>query len=129
MNRRVATCTGMAHSEYPEIAMLDTRAFTQLPKAGVIVVEFTAAWCGPCKVMKPVLAALAAEYRGRARIVAIDVDREPLVAQHHDVRSMPTLVILRDGREVGRVIGSRPRAFVAGVLDRALAGDVAIAAP
>jgi thioredoxin 1 len=119
----------MAHSPYPEIAMLDTEAFTQLPRAGVLVVDFTAAWCGPCQVMKPVLAALAAEYRGRARIVAIDVDREPLVAQHHDVRSMPTLVILRDGREVGRIIGSRPRAFVAGVLDRALAGDVAIAAP
>jgi hypothetical protein len=42
---------------------------------------------------------------------------------------MPTLVILRDGREVGRIVGSRPRGFVAGVLDRALAGDVAIAAP
>ena len=45
------------------------------------------------------------------------------------VRSMPTLVLLRDGREVGRIVGSRPRGFVAGVLDRALNGDVAIAAP
>lgn len=109
--------------------MLDSEAFAQLPRAGVLAVYFTAAWCGPCKVMKPVLAALAAEYRGRVTIVAIDVDEERLVAQQYDVRSMPTLVILRDGREVGRVVGSRPRAFVAGVLDRALGGDVAIAAP
>lgn len=129
MNRRVATYPGMAHSAHPEIDSLNTKTFTQLPKAGVLAIDFTAEWCGPCKVMKPVLATLAAEYTGRARIVAIDVDHEQLVAQQYNVRSMPTLVILRDGREVGRIVGSRPRAFVAGVLDRALAGDVAIAAP
>ena len=128
MNDPVATCPDM-RSEHPEIEALDTQAFVQLPKAGVIAIDFTAAWCGPCKVMKPVLAALAAEYRGRARIVAIDVDDEQVLAQQYDVRSMPTLVLLRDGREVGRCIGSRPRAFIAGMLDRALAGDVAIAAP
>jgi thioredoxin 1 len=77
----------------------------------------------------PILDALAAEYSGRARFHAGDVDREPALAARFDVRSMPTLVVLRDGREVGRVVGSRPRAFVAGVLDRALAGDVAIASP
>jgi thioredoxin 1 len=129
MNHRVATYPDMKHAEHPEIVALDTQAFTQLPKAGILAIDFTAAWCAPCKVMKPVLAALAAEYAGRARIVAIDVDCEPLVAQQYNVRSMPTLVILRDGREVGRIVGSRPRAFVAGVLDRALSGDVAIAAP
>lgn len=112
------------------VPKLDTPAFTALlTQPGVTAIDFTARWCGPCKVMEPILGALATEYTGRVRIVAIDVDDEQLLAQRYDVRSMPTLVILRDGREVGRVIGSRPRAFVAGVLDRALAGDVAIAAP
>lgn len=129
MNGGVATCPDMTTSESPELDDLDTKAFTQLPKAGVLAIDFTATWCGPCMAMKPMLAALAAEYTGRARIVAIDVDREPLVAQQYDVRSMPTLVLLRDGREVGRVVGKRPRRFIAGVLDRAIAGDVAIAAP
>jgi thioredoxin 1 len=129
MNGRVATYPDMKHSAVPEIVTLDAKAFTQLPKGGVLAIDFTAAWCGPCKVMKPVLAALAAEYAGRARIVAIDVDHEQLVAQQYNVRAMPTLVLLRDGHEVGRIVGSRPRAFVAGVLDRAIAGDVAIAAP
>ena len=125
----------MSSSKYPEteieteINSLDTQAFAQLPKAGVLAIDFTAAWCSPCQVMKPVLAALAAEYAGRARIVAIDVDREQRIAQQYNIRSMPTLVILRDGREVGRVIGSRSRSFVAGVLDRAITGDVAITAP
>jgi thioredoxin-like negative regulator of GroEL len=63
------------------------------------------------------------------KFIAVDVDAEPILAERYSVRAMPTVVLLRDGREVGRVVGSRPRAFVAGVLERALAGDVAIASP
>jgi thioredoxin 1 len=79
--------------------------------------------------MEPVMTALAREYAGRVRVVAIDVDEEQLLAQQFNVRSMPTFVLVRDGREVGRVVGTRPRAFIAGMVDRALAGDSAIAAP
>ena len=63
------------------------------------------------------------------RIVAVDTERELALPQRMNVRSMPTCVLWRDGREVGRIVGSRPRAFIAGMLDRALAGDVAIANP
>ena len=109
---------------------VDLSAFTTLAALpGVTAVDFTARWCAPCKVMEPILAALATEYRGRVRLVAVDVNDEPILAERYNVRSMPTLVVLRDGREVGRIVGSRPRGFVAGVLDRALSGDVAIAAP
>ncbi len=80
-------------------------------------------------MMQPILEALGTEYRGRADFAAVDVDAEPAIAQRYDVRSLPTLVLLRDGREVGRIVGARQRTFVAGVLDRALAGDTAIAAP
>jgi thioredoxin 1 len=100
-----------------------------LPSKGVLLIDFTAAWCGPCRQMKPVLSALSGEYAGRVEFTAVDVDHDPITAQQFDVRSMPTYVILRDGREVGRIVGSRPRAFVAGVLDRVLGGDVAVAAP
>ena len=112
------------------IPTIDLPAFAALAKLpGITMIDFTARWCGPCKVMEPVLAALATEYAGRVRLAAVDVNDEPVLAEQYGVRSMPTLVVLRDGREVGRVIGSRPRAFVAGVIDRALAGDVAIASP
>lgn len=126
MPGRLATFTVMS----PEIPTLDLQSYERLAAtSGVAVLDFTAAWCGPCKQLAPVLDALAIEYAGKVRIAAIDVDAEPALAQQFDVRSMPTLVLLRDGREVGRVVGSRPRAFVAGVIDRALAGDVAIASP
>jgi thioredoxin 1 len=100
-----------------------------LPSNGLVLVNFTAVWCGPCRAMKPVLAALATEYAGRVQFTSIDVDVDPITAQQYDIRSMPTYVVLRDGREVGRIVGSRARAFVAGVLDRVLGGDVAVAAP
>lgn len=95
----------------------------------VTLYDFTARWCGPCRQLAPVLAALERDYAGRVEVVAIDVDDDPIRAQQFAVRSMPTLVLVRDGREVGRVVGARPRGFLAGVLDRALAGDVAITAP
>lgn len=113
-----------------EIPKLDLPAFSALAALpGVTAIDFTARWCAPCKVMEPVLAALATEYHGRVRLAAVDVNDEPVIAEKYNVRSMPTLVVFRDGREVGRIVGSRPRAFVAGVLDRALGGDVAIASP
>ncbi|MGE3454928.1 MAG: thioredoxin family protein [Kofleriaceae bacterium] len=103
---------------------------TDLSKlAGTVVLDFTARWCGPCKTLSATLATIEREYTDRIRIVAIDVDDEPMLAQQFSVRSMPTLVLWRDDHEVGRVVGARPRAFIAGMIDRALAGDVAITCP
>jgi thioredoxin len=96
---------------------------------GVTLIDFTAKWCGPCRVMEPALASIGKEYAGRVRIVAVDVDEQQQLAQQFNVRSMPTFVLMRDGKEVGRAVGSRPRAFIAGMLDRALGGDSAIASP
>lgn len=117
----------MPSSSLPRLDLPALDALAAVP--GVTAIDFTAAWCAPCKVMEPILASLAVEYAERVRLVAIDVGDEPLLAERFGVRSMPTLVLLRDGREVGRIVGSRPRGFVAGVLERALAGDVAIASP
>jgi thioredoxin 1 len=105
------------------------RSLTTYTGMPIKMIDFTAKWCGPCKQMEPVLHALAKEYSGQVELVAIDVDDEPIAAQRYNVRSMPTLVFERDGREVGRIVGTRPRAFVAGVLDRVLSGDVAVASP
>src|ERR1043165_1158141 len=95
----------------------------------VTLYDFTAKWCGPCRTMKPVLDALAKEYAGRVQVVEVDVDEDQLTTQQFDVRAMPTYVLVRDGREVGRFVGSRPRAFVAGGLGRAISGDGQITAP
>ena len=112
MRGRARTSPGM--DALPTIDLAGVDALAGAP--GVTLLEFGAERCQPCKALVPVLA-------------AVDCDRDPALAERFLVRSMPTLVLLRGGREVGRVIGLRPRAFIAGVLDRALAGDVAIASP
>jgi thioredoxin 1 len=73
-----------------------------------VLVDFTAAWCPPCRVMKPVLAELAAE-RPELRVVQLDVDAEQRTAAQFGVLSMPTFILFRDGRELKRLVGARPK--------------------
>jgi thioredoxin len=130
MKEAVRTSLRMTKLDSRSLASVDAAAFEALAGAGgVTLLDFTAAWCGPCRALSPILAALQAEYAGKVRIAAVDVDDSPELAQRFGVRSMPTVVVWRDGREVGRVVGSRSRPFFAGVIDRALAGDVAITGP
>jgi len=73
-----------------------------------VLVDFTADWCPPCRVMKPVLAELVAE-RDDLSIVQLDVDAEPEVAARYGVLSMPTLMLFRDGAPVTTLVGARPK--------------------
>jgi thioredoxin len=74
-----------------------------------VVIDFYADWCGPCKVMAPVLDQLAAERQGEIFVGKLDTDRYPAVAQRFDVRGIPTLILFRGGREVARKVGVVPR--------------------
>ena len=73
-----------------------------------VIVDFWAAWCGPCRVMSPILEELAAE-REDLRVVKVDVDHNQQVAARCGVLSMPTFMVFRGGAPVGQIVGSRPK--------------------
>jgi thioredoxin 1 len=92
------------------IASTNDAAFTSevLEAEGPVLVDFTAAWCPPCRVMEPILADLAAE-RADLRVVRVDVDDNQETAARYGVLSMPTFMLFRDGAPVLTLVGARPR--------------------
>jgi thioredoxin 1 len=77
-----------------------------------VLVDFHATWCGPCKVLAPVVEEIARERAGALKVVKVDVDVASATAARLEVRSVPTLILFRDGKEVRRRVGAGPKAAV-----------------
>jgi thioredoxin 1 len=87
----------------------DTFASDVEQGAGLILVDFWAEWCGPCRAIAPILEQLAATYAGRIRIAKLDVDQHPKTPMRFNVRSIPSLLFFKDGKHVDTVVGLVPR--------------------
>jgi putative thioredoxin len=85
-----------------------------------VLVDFWADWCGPCKMLSPVLERIAADYAGRARVVKVDTEAEPALASRHGIRSLPTLRAFRHGQPVDEIIGVQPESAIRAMLERYL---------
>ena len=77
-----------------------------------VLVDAWAAWCGPCRMIAPVIDELAAEMAGRVRVVKLNVDENPATAARFDLRSIPTLLVFKGGREVDRIVGVQPKSEI-----------------
>jgi len=86
-----------------------------------VLVDAWAAWCGPCRMIAPVIDELAAEMAGRLRVAKLNVDENPATAARFDLRSIPTLLVFKGGREVDRIVGVQPKSEISRRLEPLIA--------
>ena len=90
---------------------------TLAASTGVMIVDFWAPWCGPCRAMAPVLEDLVRTSGGAVTLAKVNVDQQPGLAARHGIHSIPTLLLVKDGRVLDRVVGAVPRAELQAKLD------------
>jgi thioredoxin 2 len=120
--RGVPQC-GACHAKLPWLIDADSASFEAETRASVpVLVDFWAPWCGPCRIVAPALERIARTYAGRIKVVKVNADSEPALAQRFGVQGIPLIVLLRDGAEVDRRVGAVPEAQLSEWLERHLAG-------
>ena len=87
---------------------------------GVVLVDFYADWCGPCRMVGPIVEELAKEYDGKAVIGKVNVDHNPNISMNFGIRNIPTLLIFKNGQVVDKQVGAVPKSILAGKLNAQL---------
>lgn len=85
---------------------------------GVALVDFWAPWCGPCRMVAPVIEELAKEYEGRAKIGKVNTDENLVLSSKYNIMSIPTMIIFKDGQIVDQIVGAYPKQAIASRLEK-----------
>jgi thioredoxin 1 len=109
----------MKQGERQPIEQVDDARFAAevLEAAGPVLVEFGAAWCPPCRALAPIVARVAADAAGRAKVVMVDIDDAPAVAKRYGIRSVPVVAVFRGGELVAQRTGLTTREVLLAMLD------------
>ncbi len=87
---------------------------------GAVMVDFWAEWCGPCRMVAPIVEELAQTYQGRAKVAKLNTDEAPDIAGRFGIRSIPTMMFFKNGKEVQQLVGAYPKSKIVEKLDAAL---------
>jgi thioredoxin 1 len=87
-----------------------------------VLVDFWAPWCGPCRMVAPTVEQIASDYAGKVRVGKVNTDENPQVAASHNISSIPTLLLFKDGKVVDKTIGVTPKQHLAAMLDKHAGG-------
>lgn len=88
-----------------------------LNSGDVVLVDFFAEWCGPCKMIAPSIEELSSEMSGKAKVFKLDVDKTPDIAQKYGIMNIPTIMIFKDGKAVDKIVGFQPKHVLKGKLE------------
>jgi thioredoxin 1 len=95
-----------------QIKKLTEDGFEKEIEKGVFLVDFYADWCGPCRMLAPILEKVAGEVKGQATVAKLDIDHAQRIASSFQVTSVPTMILFKDGKEAGRLVGLRDQETV-----------------
>jgi thioredoxin 1 len=109
MQRARSQLVNASRNDGKPIILSDASFSSEISKYPLMVVDFWAAWCGPCRIVTPIVEQLAKEYAGRVAFGKLNVDENPLTSEEFQVQSIPTLLIFRNGEAVDGVIGAVPK--------------------
>ncbi len=104
--------------ESSKIITMDDKNFSHRVKTGIVLVDFWAAWCMPCKLMAPVLNELAEESNGKVTIGKVNIDEAKETAARFGIRSIPTMILFRNGKELHRIVGVKPIDYIRREIER-----------
>ncbi|MBI4409761.1 MAG: thioredoxin [Gemmatimonadetes bacterium] len=100
----------MAEQNGKPITVTDSTFGKEIEEApGLALVDFWAAWCGPCRIVAPVMEQLAGEYQGKIKVAKLDVDANQQTAFRYNIRSIPSILFFKDGKHVDTVVGAVPK--------------------